>query len=394
MASFRLPSPRSTFTTSLFVLAMACLILTSRPAAAIETVAREAVLMDAATGTWLFNKNGDSPMAAASMSKMMTVYLIFERLRDSRLSLDDSFVVSEKAWRKGGAKSGSSTMFLEPGARVKTEDLLRGIIVQSGNDACIVMAEGLAGSEAAFAEEMTRRAREIGMTQTIFKNSTGWPDPEHVTSAKDLAILAQRTIRDFPNYYHYYSERSFTYNGIRQFNRNPLLSRSAQADGLKTGYTEESGYGLTASMMRGNRRLIVVMNGLPSKKARRREPQRLLEWGFREFNNYSLFKAGEQVTDASVWLGKEHSVPLIIENELTLTLPRKTRRNMKVEVRFDGPIPSPITKGDKLATLVVTAPDLKPVEFPLLAGKDVERLGLFGRLGAALRYILWGDSAG
>ena len=216
------------------------------PALAIETIAKQAFLIDMTTGEVLFEKNADQPMAPASMSKMMTAYMIFERLRDGSLTLEDTFTVSENAWRKGGAKSGGSTMFLEPGKRVKLEDLLRGIIVQSGNDACIVVAEALASSEAAFAEEMTVRAKELGLQNTVFKNATGWPDPEHLTTAQDLALLAKRTITDFAEYYHYYAEKEFTYNTIRQINRNPLLYKNIDVDGLKTGHTVESEYGLTA----------------------------------------------------------------------------------------------------------------------------------------------------
>ncbi|NQV83809.1 MAG: D-alanyl-D-alanine carboxypeptidase [Rhodospirillales bacterium] len=362
------------------------------PAGAVTTIADFAILLDMTTGRVLFEKNSDQQMAPASMSKMMTVYMLFERLRDGTLTLEDTFKVSENAWRKGGAKSGSSTMFLEPGKRVRVEDLIRGIIVQSGNDACIVVAEALASSEAAFAEEMTARAQELGMKNTVFKNATGWPVPEHLTTARDLALLAERTIRDFPKFYAHYSEKEFTYNTIRQPNRNPLLYSNALVDGLKTGHTLESGYGLTASAIKGNRRLILVVNGLPSKKARRAEPDRLLEWGFREFNNYKLFSAGEKVTDADVWLGQQASVPLVIESEMLLTLPRKARRKMKVSVLFENPVPAPVSKGDRVAKLIVSVPGEEPVEVPLVAANDVPRLGLIGRLGTALTAIIWGDS--
>ena len=362
------------------------------PALAIETIAEQAFLIDMTTGEVLFEKNADQPMAPASMSKMMTAYMIFERLRDGSLTLEDTFTVSENAWRKGGAKSGGSTMFLEPGKRVKLEDLLRGIIVQSGNDACIVVAEALASSEAAFAEQMTVRAKELGLQNTVFKNATGWPDPEHLTTAQDLALLAKRTITDFAEYYHYYAEKEFTYNTIRQINRNPLLYKNIDADGLKTGYTVESEYGLTASATKGDRRLILVVNGLATKKDRSREPERLLNWGFRDFNNYRLFSAGEEVTEADVWLGKEDKVPLVIEREMLLTIARKARHKMKVTVTFENPIPAPIAKGDPVAKLVLTVPGRDKLEVPLLAGAAVERLGLFGRLGTALKAILWGES--
>ncbi len=361
-------------------------------AQAIESIAKQAVLIEMATGTVLFGKDADMPMPPSSMSKMMTVYMLFERLRDGSLSLDDTFSVSENAWRKGGAKSGGSTMFLEPGQRVRVEDLIRGIIVQSGNDACIVVAEGLASSEEAFAAEMTVRGRELGLKNSVFANSTGWPDPEHLTTARDLALLARRTIEDFPEYYHYYKETEFTYNTIHQINRNPLLYRDINADGLKTGHTIDAGYGLTASATKGNRRLILVVNGLASKKDRRREADRLLAWGFREFKNYKLFSAGEEVTKADVWLGKEAQVPLIIEKEMLITLSRKARRKMKVAVHFENPIPAPIAKGQRVAKLVLTAPGYDPIEMPLLASRQVERLGLFGRLFTALKAIIWGES--
>ena len=367
-------------------------LLAAAPAAAIETIAKQAILVEVTTGEVLFEKNADQLMAPASMSKMMTAYMVFERLKNGGLSLDDTFPVSEDAWRRGGAKSGGSTMFLEPGKRVRVEDLIRGIVVQSGNDACIVVAEGLASSEKAFAEEMTKKGREIGLKNTVFKNASGWPDPEEVTTARDLALLAQRTIEKFPDYYHYYAEKEFTYNGIRQINRNPLLYKDMAADGLKTGHTEASGYGLTASAVRDGRRLILVVNGLDSKKDRSREPERLMAWGFREFNNYRLFSAGDEVTKADVWLGEEKKVPLVIEKQLLITLPRSARPEMKVTVHFDNPVPAPITNGAVVAKLVVTTPGRASIEVPLKAGAEVKRLGLFGRLGAAFKAILWGQS--
>jgi D-alanyl-D-alanine carboxypeptidase (penicillin-binding protein 5/6) len=329
-------------------------------------------------------------MPPASMSKLMTLYLLYERLRDGALSLDDTFRVSEGAWKRGGAKSGSSTMFLLPKKRVKISDLILGIIVQSGNDACIVVAEGLAGSEAAFSEEMTAKGQSMGMLSSTFRNATGWPHPEHLTTARDLALLAKRTILDFPNYYHFYKQLQFSYNGIKQQNRNPLLYKEMGVDGLKTGHTQAAGYGLTASAVRGGRRLILVVNGLPSKKTRSSEPERLLEWGFREFSNYALFKKGMEVDTADVWLGKVATVPLVIEQDVKITLARKSRPMMKVTVEFKGPVPAPIKKGDKIAVLKIMAPGRNTLEIPLSAGVDVERLGLIGRLGAALSSILWG----
>jgi D-alanyl-D-alanine carboxypeptidase (penicillin-binding protein 5/6) len=362
------------------------------PAKAIETTASSAIVVELATGETLMEKGADAQMAPASMSKLMTLYMLFERLKAGALSLEDKFRISETAWRKGGAKSGSSTMFLEPNKRIGVEDLIRGIIVQSGNDACIVVAEALSGSEETFATEMNAKAKAIGLTGSHFKNSTGWPDPEHRMTPRDLATLAKRLIQDFPEYYHYFSELSFVYNGIKQSNRNPLLYKEKNVDGLKTGHTEESGYGLVASALRNSRRLVLVVNGLDSKKARSAEPERLLEWAYREFANYALFKPGETLDVAEVWLGQAAKVPLVIERGIHLTLPRKDRPKLTAKVAYTGPIPAPITKGQRIATLVVETPTKGKLEYPLVAGADVERLGLMGRLLAALQTILWGES--
>ncbi|MCH7634440.1 MAG: D-alanyl-D-alanine carboxypeptidase [Proteobacteria bacterium] len=360
-------------------------VLASPPVSAIETTAREAFLVDATTGRVLLDKNSDVSMPPASMSKIMTTYMVFERLKDGRLSLDDELPVSEKAWRMGGSK-----MFVEVGTTVRVEDLLRGVIVQSGNDACIVLAEGLGGTEEAFAEEMTRKAREIGLTGSSFANATGWPDPNQRMTARDLATLAKRIIEDFPEYYHYYAETEFTYGGIRQMNRNPLLYKSLGADGLKTGHTEEAGYGLTASVVQGARRIILVLNGLDSRKARGEESVRLIGWAMREYDNYTLFKPGETVDEAPVWLGEAASVPLVMPQGATVTLSRKARRDMRVKVVYDAPIPAPLRAGQEVAKLVVAAPGEEPVEFPLMAGADVERLGIFGRIIGSLEYLVFG----
>jgi len=358
------------------------------PARAFETAAREAILIDDTTGTVLFEKNADQRMPPSSMSKMITVYMLFSRLAEGALSLDDTFPVSEKAWRKGGSK-----MFVEVGKRVRVEDLIQGIVVQSGNDAAIVAAEGMAGSEAAFVTELNTLAKRLGMTRSTFKNASGWPEEGHLTIARDLATLAHHTIHDFPQYYHYYGEKSFTYNGIRQGNRNPLLYRNAGADGLKTGHTQSGGYGLTASAVRDGRRLILVMNGLDSVRARARESERLLEYGFREFTNYTLFKAGDTVANADVWLGETATVPLVIGEDLVVTLARRARSEMTVTAVYQGPIPTPIKKGQRLATLRIVAPNTAPIERPLIAGRAVGKLAAFRRLEAAVSYLLWGPSA-
>ena len=356
-------------------------------ALAVETLAKQAILVDLGTGMVLMEKNADEPMPPSSMSKLMTVYAVFERLQGKKISLDDTFLVSEKAWRKGGSK-----MFIKVNTRVRIEDLLRGIIVQSGNDACIVIAEGISGNEEAFAEMITRRARELGLEKSVFKNATGWPEEGHIMTAREIARLSILTIRNFPDYYQYYREKSFSYNGIRQGNRNPLLYRSHGADGLKTGHTEAAGFGLAASTERKGRRLVLVVNGLPSRRARSSESARLMEWGFRAFENYQLFKAGETVTAANVWLGAEETVPLAIENDLVITLARKARLGMKVKAIYEDPIPAPIETGVELGKLVISAPGTETIEVPLRAAAGVARLGFFGRLGSAIRHILWGSS--
>ena len=356
---------------------------------AFETTSKQVILLDAQTKTVLFEKNADERMAPSSMSKMMTIYQVFDALKDGSLSLNDKFLVSEKAWRKGGSK-----MYVSVNSRVKVEDLIRGVIVQSGNDASIVLAEGLAGSEAAFSLELNEVAKTLGMKNTNFTNASGWPDPDHYTSARDLAKLALATVKNFPEYYQYYSEKIFRFAGIEQFNRNPTLYRNLGADGLKTGRTKSAGYGLAASALREDRRLVLVINGLPSKKARANESARLLDWGYRIFDNYKLFEAGETVTDASVWMGDMGKVPLLIMQDLTITLPRKARKKMKVTAHFNQPIQAPIKKGDKLAKLTIEVAGKKKLEVPLFSGADVKRLGLFLRLSTALRYILWGEEAG
>jgi len=354
-------------------------------ARAIESVAREALMIDFETGAVLFDKNSNVLMPPASMTKIMTAYLAFERIKEGRLSLDDKVSISEKAWRKGGSK-----MFVDLDSRVKVSDLLRGIIVQSGNDAAIALAEALEGSEAAFAEKMTRKGHQLGMASSEFRNATGWPDPKHRMTARDLVTLATATIRNFPEFYPLYSETTFTYNKIKQGNRNPLLYKGIGADGLKTGYTKAAGYGLTASVKRGERRLVLVVNGLTGVRERTRESLSLIEWGFREFDNYDLLKAGETVETLDVWLGNAKTVPLVLEKDLRLTLPRSARKKIKLSVVAEEPVPAPIIKGQRIATLKVAGPGIEIREFRLLAGEGVAQLGMFKRVPAAVTYLLWG----
>ena len=357
----------------------------------VETQAKQAFIVDIKTGAVLLEKNADEVMPPSSMSKMMTAHMLFEKLQKGEIKLTDEFPVSERAWRMQGSK-----MFVPLNGKVKVEDLIRGIVIQSGNDACIVVAEGLAGSEEAFAEQMTKRARELGLTKTVFKNASGWPHPEHVTTARDLSILAKHTIETFPEYYKYYAEMNFTYNGIKQGNRNPLLYKQTGSDGLKTGHTEAGGYGLTASVKRGDRRIIMVVNGImvPNSpaglRARAQETENLIEWAFREFENYNLFKSGEVVQTAGVWLGEAKNVPLIAGDDLIVTLPRKARQGMKVTAVYQEPIPAPIQKGQQVGKLVIAAPGVPTRELPLIAGESVGQLGAAGRIGAAVSYLIFG----
>tara|TARA_Y100001970_G_C14255565_1_gene875109 strand:+ start:4939 stop:6003 length:1065 start_codon:yes stop_codon:yes gene_type:complete len=353
----------------------------------IETPARNAFIVDLSTNTVLLQKQAEVPMPPASMSKLMTVYMVFDLIKQGALSLEDKLLVSRKAWKKGGSK-----MFVKIGDRVSVADLLRGIIVQSGNDACIVVAEALAGSENSFAELMTNKGRELGLKNSTFTNATGWPNPSHRMSAEDLAILSKRLIEDFPELYKMFSEKSFSYNKIKQGNRNPLLYRNIGADGLKTGHTVAAGYGLTASAKNGDRRIVVVLNGLTSVRQRSRESLRLMEWAFRAFKPVTLFKKGDTVTEADIWLGDNSKIPLTLKKDLRLTLPRGANDRIKVTVRLKNPVPAPVREGQTLGTLVVKVPNMTDREYPLSAGANVEQLGFMGRIITAIKYLIWGAS--
>ncbi|HYI84188.1 MAG TPA: D-alanyl-D-alanine carboxypeptidase family protein [Acetobacteraceae bacterium] len=357
----------------------------STPLGPLDTGAKQAFVIDYDTDAVLLEKNADELMPPSSMSKLMTMYMVFDMLKQGRLKLDAELPVSERAWRMGGSK-----MFVQVGTTVPVEALIRGVVVQSGNDACVVFAEAISGSEQQFADAMNEKARAIGLTSSNFRNSTGWPDPEHRTTCRDLARLVKRTIADFPEYYPYYNERSFRWNDITQENRNPTLARVPGADGLKTGHTEEAGYGLTASAKRGERRLIMAFNGLSSMRARAEESERLLEWGFREFENVSLFRAGEVVEEVPVHLGDRRTVPLVGARDVVVTLPRQWRRNLQARLRYDAPVAAPVAKGRELGRLEVSGQGVPPMSLPLLAGADVNRLGLVPRIPAALVTLISG----
>ena len=348
--------------------------------------AKQAVLIDADTGYVLYEKNADELTAPSSMSKMMTVYLIFEKLQNGTLSLTDQLEVSKAAWAKRGSR-----MFLEENSQVSVEDLLRGIIVQSGNDACVVIAEAFSGTEENFSEELNIKAREIGLENSNFTNSTGWPDEGHLSTARDLSIIAIKTVQNFPEYYHFYAEESFEYNGINQRNRNTLLNKPVGVDGLKTGHTEAGGYGLAASALRKNQRLIMVINGLSSNKERTAEAIKLLEWGYRNFTNFDLLKEGMTVLQAKVWLGDKKTVPLVINEDTKITIPSESRDKLQFKVEYDSPISAPIEEGTKIAELEITAPGIDSLRIPLYAGSTITSLGPLSKLLSVINYLVWGE---
>lgn len=351
----------------------------------IGTLAKQAFMVDPQTSTVLLFKDADKPMHPSSMAKMMTIYIVFEELAAGRLKLDTRFRVSERARNMGGSR-----MFVELGSEVTVEDLIKGMIVLSGNDACVVIAEGISGTEESFAERMTKKAKELGMIGTVFKNSSGWPADGQWTTARDLAVLSWRTIDDYPQYYKYYAETNWTYNNIKQDNRNRLLKTTAGTDGLKTGHTEEGGYGQATSAIRDGRRLILVVNGMTSMAERAYETSRVMEWGFREFANTTIFRAGDTVAEAPVWLGTQDKVPLVVPRMVQVTAPTGQAVSPRVIARYDGPLPAPIAKGTKLGTAAVTLPDGRVIEYPLEAGADVPRKGVFGRVTAMISHYLFG----
>jgi D-alanyl-D-alanine carboxypeptidase (penicillin-binding protein 5/6) len=342
------------------------------PVGGFDTKAKHAILMNADADLIFYEKDADALMPPASMSKLMTLAVVFRELKAGHIKLDDQFKVSEHAWRTGGAPSGSSAMFAPLNSTVSVEDLIRGVTVQSGNDACIILAEGISGSEDAFVKEMNKYAKEIGLTKSHFENSTGLPADGHVMTARELALLANYLIKNYPEYYHYFGEKEFQFGKWRFTNRNPLVFEDLGVDGLKTGYIEEAGYGLVASAVRDNQRVIMVVSGLNTKKEREEEPRKLLEWGFKSFKPYRLFDQGEKVSDALVWGGTRHYVPLVGNENIDIILPFNTSGQVTAQIVYDGPIKAPIRKGDQVATLRVTAADTKATnDIPLYAGEDV-----------------------
>ncbi len=355
----------------------------------ITTVSDYAHIIDFDSNRLLLSKNADSPMKPASMAKIMTLYIVFSRIAEGSLSLQDEFLVSEKAWKMGGSRS-----FLDVSTRVSIEELINGVAVQSGNDAAVVIAEGISGSEEAFSDEMNRFAKLLGMNNTNFTNSTGWPDDNLTTTARDLSLLTAALIRDFPSetypsLYPVFAKTDYTYNNIKQGNRNPLINRSLGADGLKTGHTKESGYGLVGSAERNGQRIIMVLNGMKSKKQRSLEANRLMDFMFREFRKYTFFEEGETVSTANIWLGKEAKIPLVLETELSRVLSRSERSSAKITINYHDPIQAPLAKGDEVGTLWLEVNGVRE-EIPIIAGKNVEQLPALSRVTEAIKYLIFG----
>jgi serine-type D-Ala-D-Ala carboxypeptidase (penicillin-binding protein 5/6) len=353
----------------------------SLPAAAFETRATAAWVYDVGTHAVLMEKNSDQQLPPASMSKLMTINMLFEALHDGRVTMDTTFGVSARAREMGG-----STMFLNEQDRPTVRDLLYGMIVNSGNDACVVVAEGLAGTEEAFAEQMTERGKALGLTQSVFANASGWPDPSHRMSMHDLGLIALRLIEEFPEEYKIFAATEFNFADRapdNRFNRNPLLKLGIGADGLKTGHTSEAGYGLVGSAVQGDRRVIVVISGLASEKERAEEAERLLNWSFRQFAQKTVAKAGVRVAEADVWMGAASRVGLVPATDVRILVPALVQETMTAEVVYSGPLTAPLKAGQEVAKLVVHVPDLPDVEVPLVAETDIGPGGFFKRLTSA-----------
>ena len=340
------------------------------PLGPVDTVAKWAFIQDFTTGAVLLNKSADEPMPPSSMTKLMTIYLVYEQLAKGQIKLADTVIVSARAAAMGGSR-----MFLEVGKPVVIEDLIRGVIVDSGNDAATVLAEAVGGTQERFVDMMNARAKELGMTHSTFRNPTGWPDPEQAMSCRDIATVASHIITDFPQYYKYDSERSFKYNNIEQENRHPMV-QAGTADGLKTGHTEAGGFGLVASSLRDGRRVVMVLNGMTSMHERAGESDKLMNWAFANFENVTLFAANEVIDNAKVWLGTEKTVPLVGGRDLVVTLPKSWRQTASIRISYDAPIKAPIAKGQPLGVLMLRGQGVPAMDVNLLAGGDVDRLSL------------------
>ncbi len=373
------------------VVISACGVAPEPARAAYETNATSAFLYDVETDTVLVEKNADVALPPASMSKLMTLYMLFEALRDGRVTLDTTFSVSTKARKMGG-----STMFLDETDRPRVEDLIKGIIVQSGNDACIVVAEGLAGTEDAFARQMNARGIEIGLTNSTFANASGWPDPNHRMSARDLARLATLMITDFPEYYGYFALEEFDFDGrspSNRFNRNPVLGLGLGADGLKTGHTEEAGYGLVGSALQGERRVVFVFTGLNTRAERRQEAEAMINWGFRQFLARKIASAGDIIAEIPVWLGDHQRINAVVGKDLELLVPAIGQESVETRIEYRTPLEAPIAEGGEIAELVVSAPDMPEKRIPLVSDRSVARGGFLPRMRAST-FVLFDKAMG
>lgn len=373
------------------LLSFLCVLFLSFPVLALsdpdpelfEILGDYAIVMEDRNGQILYAKQPDVKMPTSSMSKVMTMYLVFEALEKGALRMDQEVLVSKKAWEAEGSR-----MFLPHAERVSVEQLIQGVVVQSGNDASIALAEALAGSEDGFASLMNAKAQKLGMTNSHFVNATGLPDPDHYSTARDLAILTRALIHDFPQYYHYYSQKEFTFNNIRQSNRNPLLYEDTSVDGVKTGHTEDAGYGLISSALRDGRRLIAVINGVKTKKLRGSESARLLDLGYHGFENNHVVMKGKEHSLARVWLGQDETVPVVPAEDVFLTLAKKVHNEINVKTLVADETEAPIAKGQVIGRLRVTAPGMEPVEVDLLASKDVKKLGAIKAVVAKLKRMI------
>jgi serine-type D-Ala-D-Ala carboxypeptidase (penicillin-binding protein 5/6) len=337
-----------------------------------ETTAPNAILIDAKSGNVFFEKNADQVVQPASMSKLMTMILVFEALKTGNITEDQEFLISENAWRRGGTSSGGSTMYANVNTNVRLIDLMHGAMIQSANDACIAMAEGIAGSETEFAARMTKRGKELGLQNSVFQNATGLPKPENLMSVRDLTILARYIISEFPQYYKIYADREFTWNNITQKNRNPLLLDYPGADGMKTGYIKDAGYGLVGSAVRDGRRLILVVAGLTSIKERKEEAQKLLDWGFRQFKTIDVYTAGDVVSKARVWGGSTRWVDLVIKQDLRLALSPKEQEHVEVKLSYAGPLIAPVKAGERLGTVKFLMDGKAIAEIPVETANAVD----------------------
>lgn len=358
---------------------------------ALETSVPNAILIDARTGNVFYQKNADQLIFPASMSKLMTAVLVFDALKEGKLTMDQEFLISEDAWRRGGAPAGGSTMYAVLKSRVKLSDLIQGVIVQSANDACIAIAEGMAGSEAAFADRMTRRARELGLTQATFRNATGLPDPQHLMTVRELSILAQFIIKTYPEYYKYYGQREFTWNKISQKNRNPLLIDYPGADGMKTGYTRDAGYGLVGSAIRDGRRLVLVVAGATSLDERRTEAQKILDWGFKQFRPIEVYGANDRIGRARVWGGEARWVDLVTPKEIRLMLSPAEQQKVTVDLHYTGPLMAPVKAGAEAGSIQFNLEGRTVAEFPIETSSEIASVSsMWLKAWDSLIYMVFG----